>query len=354
MRPGLRALALFLASALPACGKPAPSTCPLPASGGDGGAATPDASADAGGAADGGLDAGREDGGVDFCAACGVPGSCGRVSRAEVTAASGIAASIRSPGAYYLHSGALDAPRFFAVSAAGADLGAYSLGGARNIDWEDVAVGPCPGGTCVYLADIGDKDGGRMDYVVYRVAEPFLLSAGEHAVPFEALHFAYPDGKSHDAATLLIHPVTGLLTVVTREPSGSDLALLYDFPSSQPSPAAPSTLIRRGQLSLPAPDESKVIDGGSIVRKDVDNRITGGDVHPKGLGVILRTRTDLFRYGMKPEQTVADALGGTPCSFPVAQEAEGGAVAWLPSGGGLVTVGEGAAPDLYFSVCGAN
>lgn len=353
MRPRLRALAIFLGSVLPACDRPAPSTCPLPAA--DGGAATPDAAAaDAGAEADGGLDAGRDDGGVDFCAACGVPGSCGRVSRAEVKAVAGIAASLRSPGAYYLQSGALDAPRFFAVNAAGADLGAYTLGGARNLDWEDIAVGPCPGGTCVYLADIGDRDGSRLDYVVYRVAEPFLLSAGDHAVPFEALHFTYPDGKSHDAGTLLIHPVTGLLTVVTREPGGSDLALLYEFSSSQPSASAPSTLIRRGQLSLPAPDKSKVIDGGSSVRTDVDDRITGGDVHPKGLGVILRTRTDVFLYGMKPEQTAAAALGGDPCSFPVAPEAEGGAVAWLPSGGGFVTVGAGAAPDLYFAACGAN
>jgi hypothetical protein len=39
-------------------------------------------------------------------------------------------------------------------------------------DWEDVAAGPCPGGRCLYVADIGDNTASRPSVTVYRVPEP--------------------------------------------------------------------------------------------------------------------------------------------------------------------------------------
>ena len=38
-----------------------------------------------------------------------------------------------------------------------AAAGAGAVTGARNRDWEDMAIGPCPGGTCVYVGDIGNN-----------------------------------------------------------------------------------------------------------------------------------------------------------------------------------------------------
>jgi hypothetical protein len=352
MRLGPRALALFLVSVLPSCGKvkPAPVTCPIAVA--DGGATKPDAAAgDGGNEGDGGLDGGQSDSGAggDLCTACGADhgarGSCGRAIRVELSGASSIAASVRHPEALYVPGRPGDQPQFFAVEPSGVDRGVYRLEGANNIDWEDIAVGPCPGGSCVYIADMGDDPQIRTDYVIYRVLEPFSLSAGDHAVPFEALRFAYPDGKSHDAQTLLLHPVTGLLTIVTKDHSGSGLAVVYEFPTTQPSVTATTQLLRRGQFSPPPPplpptDQRTVIDG---------------DVHPQTLAVLLRTPTDFYFYAMQPEQSVANALGGTPCSLRVAEEDElGKAVGWLRSGSGYVTVGEGPPSDLNVVVCGAN
>ena len=62
-----------------------------------------------------------------------------------------------------------------------------------------------------WSADIGDAAQVRGQYVIYRVAEPAVLAAGEKAVTADAFPFAYPDG-SHDAAAILVHPKAGTVT----------------------------------------------------------------------------------------------------------------------------------------------
>ena len=52
------------------------------------------------------------------------------------------------------------------------DVGVDALvrvAGARVQDWEDVAAGPCPGGNCLYVADIGDNRRVRDSVEVLRV-----------------------------------------------------------------------------------------------------------------------------------------------------------------------------------------
>jgi hypothetical protein len=176
------------------------------------------------------------------------------------------------------------------------------------------------------------------------------LSAGEHAVPFDALRFRYPNG-GHDAASLLVHPDTGLITIVTRDRSGSGTTAVYEFPASQPSVTSESTLLARGSLSAPAGVERFTV--------------TDGDVHPQGQSVLLRTDTDLFFYPMQLDRPVADALLRAPCALAVAEETAAAAeqtpekaISWLRSGNGYVTVGKEQSTDVKVDVdvvvCGAN
>ena len=59
--------------------------------------------------------------------------------------------------------------------------------------------------------------------IVYRVAEPALSTATRKFTknrpgstePAEAIRLRYPDGK-HDAETLLVHPRTGNIYIVTK------------------------------------------------------------------------------------------------------------------------------------------
>jgi len=53
-------------------------------------------------------------------------------------------------------------------------LGIYSVGGASNRDWEDMAIGPGPvdGQQYLYIGDIGDSLAQYDIKYIYRVPEP--------------------------------------------------------------------------------------------------------------------------------------------------------------------------------------
>jgi hypothetical protein len=89
----------------------------------------------------------------------------------DLPEASGLAASRRTPGVLWAHNDSGD-PFVFALTATGGVKGRVFVTGARVWDWEDIAVGPCANGTCLYIADIGDNDRRRQSVTIYRTPEP--------------------------------------------------------------------------------------------------------------------------------------------------------------------------------------
>src|SRR5512146_2363423 len=108
-------------------------------------------------------------GGASACPACAAPEATGALSDPALNEISGVVASIAHPGVLWAHNDSGDVPRFFAVDGAGNRLATISVAGAQAVDWEDIARGPCPAGTCLYLADIGDNKAQRSSYTIYRV-----------------------------------------------------------------------------------------------------------------------------------------------------------------------------------------
>ena len=268
---------------------------------------------------------------IDFCTGCSLAGACATFAGDGLTELSGIVPSLTHEGVYFVHNDSGDSSRFFATNCAGDDLGIYEVKDASNVDWEDVERGPCGANNCLYFADIGDNLLARTDYVVYRTEEPSDISAGTHKVPGVAFPFVYPDGP-HDAETLLIHPQTGEMMVVTKVAEG--LSSLYVFPTPLVANQQ-ATLVKVGDLTPPT---------GSV-------RITSGDVHPEGKGILLRTYTSLFFYAMTPDQTLEAALTAKPCEMPVLLELQGESVAFTANGRGYVTVSEMSGQSLHFATC---
>jgi hypothetical protein len=195
----------------------------------------------------------------------------------------------------------------------------------------EAAAGEGKAASCLYFGDIGDNQKQRASSVIYRVEEPASFTTSDRSVRAEALPFVYPDER-HNAEALLIHPITGVVTIVTKVSSGTSPVFELPMPLS---PGQRVTLRRDGQVRPPRGSE----------------RITGGAVHPQGKGVLLRTYTHVFYYPMAPDQTVAQALAGPACPMPVADEYQGEAIAWLPSGTGYMTVTEGSTPPIYLVEC---
>ena len=189
--------------------------------------------------------------------------------------ASGLAISRRSQGRLWTHNDSGE-PVIFALNAAGAISGRLRLTGAKVEDWEAMAVGACPGGSCVYIADIGDNNASRKRITVYRLAEP---ASGDASLQIkDAFHATYPDG-AHDAETLLVSS-DGSLFVVTKGETGG--VSLYRFPQELRS-GATHRLERVGKPR----DSNKVAESG---------RITDGTLSADGQWVALRSKTRVWVY----------------------------------------------------------
>lgn len=265
------------------------------------------------------------------CEDCGKPAARGALANAELSETSGITASTTMPDVLYAHNDSGDKSRFFAISRTGADLGTFKVENAQNIDWEDMDHGPCPAGRCLYIADTGDNELARLAYTLYRMIEPTAVQAGEQTIASDRIVFTYPDG-AHDAEVLLVHPVTGDLTIVTKVESGP--AQIFTLPQA----------LTTGKTFM-------ATEVGEVQPPKGDNRFTGGSIHPDGTGILMRTHTSLFYYAMRPEQTAAEALAGEPCKLPDADEMLGEAVAWSADGSEFVTIGEGAGAQVNASSC---
>lgn len=259
--------------------------------------------------------------------------SAGTVQSAAVLEASGLAASRKNAGVFWLHNDSGDSARLFAMTAAGIHLGEYALTGATATDWEDMAVGPGPGAAQhLFVGDIGDNAVARASITVWRVAEPdvsALQAPVTTTIPgAEAIIMTYPGG-AHNAETLLVDPQNGDLYIVTKEASGA--SLVYRNPAPQAvGVSTPLALV------------------GSVTFSTGSTLATGGDVSPGGEYIALRTYTHLQVWIRPPGTALADAFLAPPDPSFAHSEAQGETVTWDSVNGGLYTVSEGASQTIWF------
>ena len=212
-------------------------------------------------------------------------------------------------------SGLVDDGRtVFTVNDSGADAVLYSVdpdSGATTTrttyadDARDVeAIAPGPDGT-VWVGDIGDNRESRDDVTVHRVRPV----DGEH--PGQAYALQYPDG-AHDAETLLAHPGTGRLFVVSKSVFGGTV---YAAPRRL-SAGGPNRLHRFARVA---------------------GLVTDGAFLPDGKHVLLRTYGTASAYTFPGFQ-----LLGT---VRLPRQPQGEAVSVSPAGRVLIS-SEGARADV--------
>lgn len=260
-----------------------------------------------------------------------------RFADPRINESSGIASASRSDGYFFTHNDSGDRPRFFAVSRKGVTLAAFTLTGARAIDWEDMARGPDQSGrSCLFLGDIGDNEGNRPNVTIYRVSEPAVdpgrPGATRDAGSVARFELQYPDG-AHNAETLLIHPRTGQLFIVTkgsREPSG-----VY---------AAPLRLRQDGMNPLSRVAEIRFSDFRvtSGAGRDPIGAVlaTGGAISPDGRRVIVRTYPVAYEWAV-PGGDIARAFASKPARVPMPDAPGGEAVTYRRDGRAILVSTEG-------------
>jgi hypothetical protein len=196
---------------------------------------------------------------------CQVTGEVARLR--ELPEASGVAASRSLRGLFWAHNDSAD-PVIFALDERGSVTRRVRVTGVAVDDWEDIAVGPCPRGTCIYIADIGDNSGNRDHITVYRVPEPAAQDAASK--PAEVFEATYPDG-AHDAEALFVTSDADVYIITKGDPGP---VALFKFPLT------PGKRVQLERVGPPLINAKKV---------DTKDRPTGADVSPDGTWVAVRT-----------------------------------------------------------------
>jgi hypothetical protein len=264
--------------------------------------------------------------------AAGTPHVLFRFADPRLAEASGIAVGRASPGVFYVQNDSGDSNRFFAVDRrTGATAATVIVAGARNVDWEDIAVAPDAAGTpSVWLADIGDNDAVRPSVQVYRVAEPHIDPADRARTVRVAVaqewQLRYPGGPT-DAEGLAVAP-DGTAYLVTKS-IGS--ATIYQLPPA-PQAARVQLLRRVGRVTLHATGTTNPFGlVGQLVA-------TGATIPADGSVFVIRSYADAWVWRLGTTGLGA-ALREAPklVRLPRQRQGEGVAVA----GGRLVVDSEG-------------
>ena len=226
---------------------------------------------------------------------------------ARLNESSGLALGLRNPGVLWSLNDSGGGAFLFAVNETGVVLGRYSVKGAFNFDWEDMASGADSIGTPVlYVADIGDNFEIRSDVQIYAVEEPKLdashQKSGEQEVEVKAIYRAsYPDGM-HNAESLLCHPLTGRLFIITKKPSGE--CGVYAFPEK---------LNSGGILTLERVADIHLTEITRKGKRPIDNRLsTAACFSPDGNKLVLMTYSSLYEWDLPKSVPLRDALAKKP------------------------------------------
>jgi hypothetical protein len=245
---------------------------------------------------------------------------------------SGLGTSRTNPGVLYVHS-EKDHATMVAISAADARIrGRFTLAMPNVFDWEDMAVGPCPAGTCIYAGDIGAwrADAVKPDNVmaVFRAKEP-NLGAGQTSgtLATDRLPFRYPDGTKKDAEALMVDPRSGLIYVITKTATG--ISEVFRFPKASPTPNVIVTLVKAGELTLPKIDDS------------VESvRITAATIHPTRNVFAVRTYRAVYELRGVEGGTLASAIAARPIALTDTAEPQGEALEYSLDGNAYFTLSE--------------
>lgn len=261
-------------------------------------------------------------------------------TKEELWEASGLATSRRNPNVAYVHSEGVYHSMVALDTTNAAVLGRFTVPIPRQYDWEDIATGPCPAGSCIFAGDIGvGKGSGRAPstFAVYRVPEPDI--AGQHAqgtLRGDLFRFTYPDG-SHNAEALMVHPETGDIYIITKARDGRSGAYKFPNPLPTPSDTAVTTLVKVATLQIP------IWDGDSANRHAATwyAQVTAAAIHPLSNRFLVRTPYMVYEYRGPAGGSFESAFQAKPTALTApSNEGQGEAIDYAQDGSAYFTVGE--------------
>lgn len=252
------------------------------------------------------------------------PQVVGDLDTSEIPESSGLTSSQCQPGVLWTHNDSGGGPYLFAIDVNGRTKGVWKVTGAVERDWEDIASAKEADGECyLYIGDIGDNEEKHSSVQVYRLREPRAGSSGgpisrkdaQGSGPAEKIEVRYPDG-SHNAETLLVHPATFDIYLITKNQRGPASVFRVKrsvwtraLESGQPADAE-----KVAKLLVPA------IAGGFL---------TGGDISPDGSRVIICDYFSAYEFTLpSSEKDFEKVWSLTPVVIEAGERKQGESVAY--------------------------
>jgi hypothetical protein len=188
---------------------------------------------------------------------------------------SGVAWSRSRPGVLLSHNDSGHTPTLYALNPDGRLLGAITLGGARNRDWEDIATGECDAGMCIYVADTGDNDEVREQISLYRVTDTGIFDGPPRRA--DLFPMILPEGP-RDIEAVFVLPGEEVFFVTKGR---NHPVTVYRYPPP----------LRAGvKVTL------EVVQRLSEGRAPLPRQVTGADATSSGKIVVIRTYEALEFY----------------------------------------------------------
>lgn len=235
----------------------------------------------------------------------------GTLRGGDMREVSGMVASFRHPGHFWLHNDSGNEPELILIDSTGLQKARLAVQGVRNRDWEDIARR----GDTIFIAETGDNDAKYDTVFVYAVLEPDTIADG----PVDLLAkypMQYPDGR-RDAESLMVDHTTGDWFIVSKR---EDRVRVYRYAAPQ-RPGALTTL-ERMPLELPF------------------RLATAADMAPNGREIVIKTYAAIYLWQRGEGEPVSVALQRSPAKQPYVPERQGEAIAYTLDGSAYFTASE--------------
>jgi hypothetical protein len=191
----------------------------------------------------------------------------GRLDHPAIREASGIVASRKHPGVFWVHNDSGNPPALFAVRRDGTLIREFAVG-VPNVDWEDIAVDDSGH---LFVGEIGNNGSVLPLRAVYKLDEPdpFLEpkvdSDAKRPTKLNAVtacYYRFESGKRFDAEGLVIDKGRALLVAKTFDGRDAEVyAIPFDPPAPLLKPAVPERIGTLPGFTKPVTGASLSLDG---------------------------------------------------------------------------------------------
>jgi hypothetical protein len=245
---------------------------------------------------------------------------------------SGLAASRRNPGLFWLNDDSGNKPLLFAVSHDGTARGTLQIGGGvKNEDWEDLAAVELDGQAWLVIGDVGDNDAKRKSLRLHFVEEPTaerLAIAGMLAAsPAATLKLRFEDG-ARDCESLAIDVRERALYLLTKRDAPPRL-----YRVALPSPLRSGDVVAHfvGPVPhLPQPNVLQAMRSGHLGQRRAQP--CAMDFAADGSAAVVLTYGDLLLFPRRDGESWADAFGREPVRLPAHDLPQAEAACFSPDG----------------------